>query len=224
VVQVANNGREAIDMLARERFDAVLMDCQMPVMDGYAATRELRSNPRWRDLPIIAMTANAMVGDREKVLAAGMNDHIAKPINVVDMFATLARWIRPDGPVAGGGLPGIESEAALAGMMGDEALYRRLLVKFRDREANFAERFGAARAAGDMATTLRLAHDLKSVAGSLGATGVSDAAGALERACADGAGPADIDARLASVVAQLDPVIAGLHAAARGSAAPPGTG
>jgi CheY-like chemotaxis protein len=94
VVQVASNGREAVDMVARDRFDAVLMDCQMPVMDGYAATRELRNDPRWRDLPIIAMTANAMVGDREKVLAAGMNDHIAKPINVVEMFGTLARWIQ----------------------------------------------------------------------------------------------------------------------------------
>ncbi|HEY9065253.1 MAG TPA: ABC transporter substrate-binding protein [Burkholderiaceae bacterium] len=96
VVRVANNGREAIDLLARESFDVVLMDCQMPVMDGYAATRELRGDPRWHDLPIIAMTANAMVGDREKVLAAGMNDHIAKPINVVEMFATLARWVRPE--------------------------------------------------------------------------------------------------------------------------------
>ena len=103
VVHVANNGREAIDMLARERFDAVLMDCQMPVMDGYAATRELRGHPEWRDLPVIAMTANAMVGDREKVLAAGMNDHIAKPINVIEMFATLARWVRPEGAAASGG-------------------------------------------------------------------------------------------------------------------------
>ena len=103
VVRVASNGREAIDMLARERFDAVLMDCQMPVMDGYAATRELRGDPKWRDLPVIAMTANAMVGDREKVLAAGMNDHIAKPINVTEMFATLARWVRPEVVAASGG-------------------------------------------------------------------------------------------------------------------------
>jgi len=103
VVRVANNGREAVDMLGRERFDAVLMDCQMPVMDGYAATRELRSDPQWRDLPVIAMTANAMVGDREKVLAAGMNDHIAKPINVTEMFATLARWVRPEVAAASGG-------------------------------------------------------------------------------------------------------------------------
>ena len=69
------------------------MDCQMPVMDGYAATRELRQQPSLRALPVIAMTANAMVGDREKVLAAGMNDHIAKPIRFEEMLATLARWV-----------------------------------------------------------------------------------------------------------------------------------
>jgi signal transduction histidine kinase/DNA-binding response OmpR family regulator/HAMP domain-containing protein len=95
VVSVAGNGREALDLLARDRFDAVLMDCQMPVMDGYAAARALREQPRWRDLPVIAMTADAMVGDRERVLAAGMNDHIAKPIKLEEMFGTLARWVRP---------------------------------------------------------------------------------------------------------------------------------
>jgi CheY-like chemotaxis protein len=95
VVEVAQDGREALEALARERFDAVLMDCQMPVMDGYEATRELRRRPQWQDLPVIAMTANAMVGDREKVLAAGMNDHIAKPIRFVELFGTLARWVRP---------------------------------------------------------------------------------------------------------------------------------
>jgi len=198
-------------MLARERFDAVLMDCQMPVMDGYAATRELRSDPAWRDLPIIAMTANAMVGDREKVLAAGMNDHIAKPIDVVDMFATLARWVRPGAAGAGPGFPGIESAAALAALMGDERLYRRLLGKFRDREAGFAARFGAARAAHDMTTATRLAHDLKSVSGTLGATAVCAVAEALEHACSNGAGPADLDALLAAVVERLDPVLTGLR-------------
>ena len=217
VVRVANNGREAIDMLARERFDAVLMDCQMPVMDGYAATCELRSDPKWRDLPIIAMTANAMVGDREKVLAAGMNDHIAKPINVTEMFATLARWIRP-GTAASKGFPGIESAAALAGVMGDEQLYRRLLRMFRDREASFAARFGAARAAHDMLTATRLAHDLKSASGTLGATAVREAAGVLEHACSNGAGSAEIDALLATVVEHLDPVIAGLRSLEAGSA------
>jgi CheY-like chemotaxis protein len=93
VVSVAGDGQEALDMLERQEFDGVLMDCQMPVLDGFAATRALRQRPRLRDLPVIAMTANAMVGDREKVLEAGMDDHIAKPINVDEMFATLARWV-----------------------------------------------------------------------------------------------------------------------------------
>ena len=218
VVQVASNGREAIDMLARGRFDAVLMDCQMPVMDGYAATRELRDHPEWRDLPVIAMTANAMVGDREKVLAAGMNDHIAKPINVTEMFATLARWVRPDVASASRSFPGIESATALSGMMGDERLYRRLLGMFRDREAGFAARFGAACAARDMLTATRLAHDLKSECSTLGAMALREAAEALEEACASGAPSEEIDALLAAVIGHLDPVIAGLGALEAGSA------
>jgi CheY-like chemotaxis protein len=80
LVVVANNGQEALDILARDRdFDGVLMDCQMPVMDGYSATREIRASPLLRHLPVLAMTANAMASDQQKVLDAGMNDHIAKP-------------------------------------------------------------------------------------------------------------------------------------------------
>jgi PAS domain S-box-containing protein len=97
-VAVAEDGRQAIDILGRETFDVVLMDCQMPVLDGYAATAILRREPRLRELPIIAMTANAMVGDRDKALAAGMNDYIGKPLNVAEMFSTLARWIAPARP------------------------------------------------------------------------------------------------------------------------------
>ncbi|HEY4066692.1 MAG TPA: response regulator, partial [Burkholderiaceae bacterium] len=81
-------------------FDLVLMDCQMPVMDGYDATRALRLNPAWRDLPVIAMTANAMQGDREEALAAGMNDHIPKPLNIEAMFETMLRWLPPPGDAA----------------------------------------------------------------------------------------------------------------------------
>jgi CheY-like chemotaxis protein len=94
-VGVAGDGREALALLERERFDLVLMDCQMPVMDGYAATRAIRERPELHTLPVIAMTANAMVGDRDAALAAGMNDHIAKPIRVAEMYATLARWLAP---------------------------------------------------------------------------------------------------------------------------------
>jgi signal transduction histidine kinase/ActR/RegA family two-component response regulator len=94
-VTIAHDGHEALQALERASFDGVLMDCQMPGMDGFEATRRIRENPAWRDLPVIAMTASAMVGDREKALAAGMNDHVAKPVDVNHLFATLARWIRP---------------------------------------------------------------------------------------------------------------------------------
>jgi signal transduction histidine kinase/DNA-binding response OmpR family regulator/HPt (histidine-containing phosphotransfer) domain-containing protein len=99
-VVIANHGQEALDILSRDgSFDGVLMDCQMPVMDGFTATREIRRNVAFAGLPIIAMTANAMAGDREKVIAAGMADHIAKPIDVGDMLETIARWITPANPV-----------------------------------------------------------------------------------------------------------------------------
>ena len=222
-VSVASNGQEALDMLARQRFDGVLMDCQMPVMDGYAATRALREQPQWRELPVIAMTANAMVGDRDKALAAGMNDHIAKPIKIGDVFATLARWIRPaasaPGDAAGvanagelANLPGIDTRAGLAGVMGDDALYRRLLRMFRGREADFLARFMAVRSAGDAGAAMRLAHDLKSAAGTLGMPAVQQAAQALEQACVRSAGDAETDTLAQNVARQLEPVIAGLAA------------
>jgi signal transduction histidine kinase/ActR/RegA family two-component response regulator len=95
LVSMADDGQQALDAIAPGRFDVVLMDCQMPVLDGYAATRALRQRPQGDGLPIIAMTANAMAGDREKVLAAGMNDHIAKPIRAAELYATLERWLPP---------------------------------------------------------------------------------------------------------------------------------
>jgi len=95
LVEVANNGAEAVDRLNQAPFDGVLMDIQMPIMDGYTAAGKIREQPRFKTLPIIAMTANAMAGDREKILRAGMNDHIVKPFNINDMFNTLAKWITP---------------------------------------------------------------------------------------------------------------------------------
>ena len=224
VTSVACDGQEALAMLRQQSFDGVLMDCQMPVLDGYAATRALRSQARWRDLPVIAMTANAMVGDRDRALAAGMNDHIAKPIKVEEMFATLARWIRPlaavacapagaDGqaradPLAG--LVGIDSRAGVAAMMGDSTLYVHLLRMFRDRESNFAERFRTASSRGASEAALRMAHDLKSVTGSLAVPGVQQAACELERACIEGEDAARIETLLQDVDRRLAPVIAEL--------------
>jgi CheY-like chemotaxis protein len=200
----------------------------MPVMDGYAATMALREQPGLRDLPVIAMTANAMVGDRDRVLAAGMNDHIAKPIKVDEMFATLARWVRPsdaakvkaprrsdaiaDGRAALLALPGIDGRAALAGLMDDDALLRRLLLVFCDRERDFPERFGAARALGESEVATREAHDLKSEAGTLAMRELEAAAAALEQACKTGAEDADIDTLAREVARLLDPVISGLQA------------
>jgi HPt (histidine-containing phosphotransfer) domain-containing protein len=155
-----------------------------------------------------------------------MNDHIAKPIKVEDVFATLARWVRPPSAAAGdspGGanatrpagdlvdLPGIDVRAGLAGVMGDEALYRRLLRMFRDREADFLARFRTVRTAAEAGAALRLAHDLKSAAGTLGMQAVRQAAHALEHACLNDAGGAEIDTLAQSVAAELEPVIAGLQ-------------
>src|SRR5208337_2956703 len=142
-VTVASNGRDALDLLERQRFDGVLMDCQMPVMDGYEATRALRQQPHLRGLPVIAMTANALVGDRDKALASGMDDHIPKPIKVEELFSTLARWVRPAGATTAAPVVHTDSLAQLAGIDvdvgravtgGNDTLYRHLLGKLADEQ------------------------------------------------------------------------------------------
>jgi signal transduction histidine kinase/CheY-like chemotaxis protein len=97
-VDVANNGAEALEKLQHTRYDGILMDCQMPVMDGYEASRQIRRDARFASLPILAMTANAMAGDKAKCLAAGMNDHIAKPIDIPQLLRTLVQWVKPYQP------------------------------------------------------------------------------------------------------------------------------
>ncbi|QYJ80150.1 transporter substrate-binding domain-containing protein [Shewanella acanthi] len=124
-VVLANNGEEALECLQHGDFDGVLMDCQMPVMDGYEATRQIRQQPQWARLPIIAMTANAMVGDREKVVAAGMDDHISKPINVDDMFETMAKWIKVND----------ENSAQLESTGSTDPLRKAVLLTLRQNDA-----------------------------------------------------------------------------------------
>jgi PAS domain S-box-containing protein len=117
IVDVANDGAEAVSKVARAgraAYDAILMDWQMPVMDGFEATRRIRSDPRFAQLPILAMTANAMVGDREKCLEVGMNDHIAKPIDIDRLVATLARWIPAKPPRQQDRIPDVADDAAIA--------------------------------------------------------------------------------------------------------------
>ncbi|WP_140635851.1 response regulator [Methylibium rhizosphaerae] len=206
-VVVACDGREALSKLEGERFDAVLMDCQMPVMDGYEATRALRLRPELKDLPVIAMTANAMAGDRERVLAAGMNDHIAKPVNVVELFATLGRWVRAPGGPSLNALAGMDTRAGLASVRGNVALYRRLLSMFCEREADFEVRLRSARANGDTEAAIRCAHDLKGVAGTLGMFDLQQAAEALETALVAAEGDGAIEPLFQAVIHQLEPLM-----------------
>jgi CheY-like chemotaxis protein len=206
-VSVADDGREALALLARQSFDGVLMDCQMPVMDGYAATLELRRNPAWRDLPVIAMTANAMAGDREKVLAVGMNDHIAKPIRVDDLYATLARWIRPAPAArqAPGASPPTAVEFRSPASSVDQALHRRLLGMFRQQEADFEPRVRRLLESGDLGAAMRAAHDLRTEAGALGMPALEQAAAVLETACIDNHPRSTIESLLAEAARLLKP-------------------
>ena len=123
---LAVNGEEALRMVQAHDYDGVLMDCQMPVMDGYEATRAIRQLPGRGDLPIIAMTANAMREDIAQALTSGMNDHIAKPINVRDMFSIMGRWIRP-------ARPAVDEGAGRATTPGYRRRWRRLLRSAGDQ-------------------------------------------------------------------------------------------
>jgi CheY-like chemotaxis protein/HPt (histidine-containing phosphotransfer) domain-containing protein len=227
-VVIANHGREALDTLARDDcFDGILMDCQMPVMDGFSATREIRANPAFANIPVIAMTANAMAGDREKVLAAGMADHIAKPFDLTDMYETIARWITPAYPTAAvqvAGvpaapfvfeLPGIDTKAGLAITMNNQELYLNLLRTFHTSEANFAGAFRLAQQGEDPSAPARTAHTLKGSAGNIGAKQVQAAAAALEEGCFSSAPAEVIEDLLETTLAALRPVTEGLAALER---------
>lgn len=192
LVDVANNGQEALDCLAARHYDGVLMDCQMPVLDGYKATIKLRKDPQFKALPVIAMTANAMTGDREKVLDCGMNDHIAKPINVENMFKTMAKWIVPANPVNTTlettqeethipELEGIDIQDGLARVRNNTALYLKLLKKVARTQKDFILEFENALQDNDFEVAERLAHTLKSVAGNIGATTIQNCCAELEQ-------------------------------------------
>lgn len=186
VITLANNGQEAVEKVEEDVFDAVLMDIQMPVMDGYEATRRIRSNTRFKDLPIIAMTAHAMVGDLEKSIEAGMNDHVTKPIDPPMLFGSLVKWIKPGEreippsssppkmkkeilttesiPI----LPGIDVKTGLKRVGGNRKLYRKLLLRFREDNIDAIDQIRKAYDSGDMELTARLIHTIKGVSGNIG--------------------------------------------------------
>lgn len=223
-VDCADNGAEALDRLNASDYDGVLMDCQMPVMDGYEATRKIRQQARFNALPVIAMTANVMRADKTKVLESGMNDHIGKPIHPEVMFNTLAKWIKPAPPQSDEGessmdesrlgtrvslsdLPGVNVDLGLKTTMNKVDFYRRLLVKFRVANQDFHQEFIDAFAIGTE-TAARAAHTLKGTAGNLGMTELQEAALQLETDCRHR--PAEVSSSLRRVVEKIDVVLNGL--------------
>ena len=222
-VDCAFNGREALQYLEKNRYDGVLMDCQMPVMDGYTATREIRKQEKFDKLPVIAMTAHAMVGDRQVALDVGMNDYITKPLDSDKMFLIMARRITPSASGKGGAikpikkdsgvalpeLPGIDIQAGLQTTQNNVTLYRRLLLKFLNTQSDFAEVFKDAQKSGDHQAALRAAHTLKGVAGTLGMAEVYHAALALESAVKEEAD--NVDELLAHVSDRLALVLSSLQ-------------
>lgn len=204
IVDIAANGVEAAQMAlqASPRHHAVLMDLQMPLMDGYEVTRQIRDTYSATELPIIALTAHAMAEERERCLAAGMNDHLSKPIDPTQLLSTLERWtpqasrknvrrLPPDKGGATGGkiprdLPGLGIEAALGKLGGNEKLLRKLLLDFRDTYQGVVHEIRGALAKRDSALASRLTHTVKGVAGNICATGIYEATQKLERAIAGG--------------------------------------
>jgi PAS domain S-box-containing protein len=188
VVSTAENGAIAVERVRDGAFDLVLMDCQMPVMDGYEATRRIREDLGRKNLPVIAMTANALAPDRERCLAAGMDDHVAKPIDVAHLQATLAHWLNglPAQPiVAASSKPEaaageLDEATAIARLGGNRQLYQRLLKRFGEDQADFPERLRAARTAHDDTQAILLVHTLRGLAGNIGAGHLVSLAAELE--------------------------------------------
>jgi two-component system sensor histidine kinase/response regulator len=181
---VANHGGEAVEWVRRETFDAVLMDLQMPVMDGFEATRAIRALPEGRDLPIIAMTAAAMQHDRDAALAAGMDDHIAKPISPQALIGILLRRLRPRPQAAApavqappapdwsdiaDALPGFDIDNLMTILEGDRSRFRQVLGLFVEEFTGQDAEVAARIAAGDTGAAARLVHKLTGSAGYVGA-------------------------------------------------------
>ncbi len=231
-VTVAENGAEALRRLDTETFDCVLMDVQMPVMDGLEATREIRRRERLNKLPVIAMTAGAMPWEREQTRAAGMDDHVTKPVDVDELLRTLTRWlgsVPPAEPATGSSAPAadapplLDTAAVLRSMNGATATYRRVLGMFLDSADAAQTQLKQAWANRDFDTLAQLAHRHKGSAAALGARALSTALGAVETACRAG-DPAAIDAAMTDSTPILAATVEAMRVQAdAGSLAPPST-
>ncbi|HEY9840907.1 MAG TPA: response regulator, partial [Candidatus Obscuribacterales bacterium] len=225
-VQLAKNGQQALERLQQHNYDLVLMDLQMPVMDGYTATRQIRQDPQWQDLPILAMTADAVAGVRELVMAAGMNDCITKPIEMEELFGALIRWLphmegrprpeadaappRPQGPQLPD-IPGINLKSALYRASGNSRLYLKLLAEFCEIYADFGATGKRMAGSGEDGEFYRMVHTLTGVAGNLGMEALHQTARQLEARLKAGepaaAETAQLEAEIEQMIAQLHQVL-----------------
>ena len=192
------NGRAALAALEkasdREPFDLVLMDMQMPEMDGFEATKSIRADPRYASLPIIAMTAHAMKGDRERCLAAGMDDYVSKPVRAEELFKVIARWAGEQKPAAMaapvvetfGEIVPVDVDGALARLGVPRDLYEELLVSLVEDVERDQERIAEALERQDADAVRRLAHSIKGSAGNMGAEPLWAVAAQLEMLAQDG--------------------------------------
>jgi len=210
VVEVAENGQIALDMMQRKDYDLVFMDMQMPVMDGLDATAAIRRLPGLQSVPIVAMTANAMAEDRRKCMDVGMNDFLSKPLDPDDLWCMLLKWIRPRGapralqakttPAGSTELPeaiaGLDVRTGLGRMMGKKPLYIAMLRKYVAGQKDCVRNIRDALDAQDQATAQRIAHTLKGVSGTIGATGIPAHADAVEHAIREQRPRAEIDMAL----------------------------
>ncbi len=203
VVEIANNGQEAVQMIIRNPYDIVLMDMQMPVMDGLTATREIRKLDQFKALPILAMTANAMDQDKDKCAEAGMNDHVAKPIDPEDLFNALLKWIKPKASVPSNEvkqkklieidntfprfetIAGLDTKLGLKRVMGKMPLYLAMLKKYVKTGHAAVLDLKNALAANDQEVAERVAHTCKGVNGNIGASALQAMAGSLEELVKD---------------------------------------
>jgi PAS domain S-box-containing protein len=254
-VETAENGAEAVRKLLGVPFpppyDLVLMDLQMPEMDGYQATARIRSDARFARLPIVAMTAHATMEERQRCLDAGMNDHVAKPIEPEILFATVERWARPAAPAVPGsarsaaaaapaappaapapapggaetGLPeieGVDAADGLARVAGNARLYRSLLAQFAQKQGDAGAAVAHALERGDREAAALAAHTVKGVAGNLGMRGLHASAETLERALRSaGAVPAGAAAEFSSRLAGQVEAVRRALGAARPAAGSP---